>query len=113
VNRLRGYWRQRQTGPQSLDAQSLAEKLNGLEDPASDLNRLWDREHDQFIARRLLQLLEPEFTASTWQAFRRQVMDGLCAADAAAELGLSVNAVLIAKSRVLRRFREEIAGLTD
>ena len=31
--------------------------------------------------------------------------------DVAAELGLTVNAVYITKSRVLRRLREEFAGL--
>ena len=34
-------------------------------------------------------------------------------ADVARELGLSVNAVLIAKSRVLQRLREEGRGLVD
>jgi hypothetical protein len=31
----------------------------------------------------------------------------------AGELGTTVNAVLLAKSRVLRRFRDEAAGLLD
>jgi len=31
----------------------------------------------------------------------------------AAELGLSVNAVLLAKSRVLHRLRQELEGLVD
>jgi RNA polymerase sigma-70 factor (ECF subfamily) len=35
------------------------------------------------------------------------------AAVVAAELGLSVNAVFIAKSRVLRRLRQEMQGLVD
>ena len=35
------------------------------------------------------------------------------AADVAAELGISVNSVYLAKSRVLRRLREELAGLLD
>jgi RNA polymerase sigma-70 factor, ECF subfamily len=34
-------------------------------------------------------------------------------AQAAAELGLSLNAVLLAKSRVLGRLRQEAAGLID
>jgi RNA polymerase sigma-70 factor, ECF subfamily len=87
--------------------------LDQLEDPSSDLSRVWDREHDQHIARRLLELIEPHFEARTWQAFRRVVLDGCKAAAVAAELGLSVNAVLLAKSRVLHRFREEAQGLTD
>jgi RNA polymerase sigma-70 factor (ECF subfamily) len=41
------------------------------------------------------------------------VLDGAPAAAVAAELGLSVNAVLIAKSRVLHRLREEGRGLLE
>ena len=54
-----------------------------------------------------------EFTPATWQAFRRQVVDGVKAAAVAAELGITPNAALIAKSRVLRRLRDEARGLTD
>ena len=52
-----------------------------------------------------------DFAPVTWAAFRRQVIDGICETDAAAELGLSVNAALIAKSRVLSRPRAEATGL--
>ena len=65
------------------------------------------------VARRLLELLEPEFTPPTWRAFQRQALDGATAARTAEELGLTVNAVLIAKSRVLQRLRAEAAGLLD
>jgi RNA polymerase sigma-70 factor, ECF subfamily len=87
--------------------------LASLEDPASELNRLWDRQHDTFIVRRLLELIEPEFTASTWQAFWRQVIDGQPPGEVADALGLSLDAVYTAKSRVLRRLRRETEGLTD
>jgi len=50
---------------------------------------------------------------ATWRAFRRQVVDECSASSVADELGLTANAVLIAKSRVLRRLREEARGLTD
>ena len=90
-----------------------APDLDALEDPAGDLNQLWEREHDAFLAKRVLQLIERDFTFSTWQAFRRVVLDGAKPADVAAELNMSVNAVLLAKSRVLRRARGEIAGLID
>jgi len=40
-------------------------------------------------------------------------MGGAKPAEVAAELSMSVNAVLLAKSRVLRRARREIAGLID
>ena len=87
--------------------------LDQLEDPASDLSRRWDREHDEFVLHRLLDLIEPDFRPATWQAFRRQVIDGASAETVAAELGLTVNAVLIAKSRVLSHLRRNAEGLVD
>src|SRR5437763_957791 len=77
------------------------------------LSRLWDAEHDQHVARRLLELLEPEFSAHTWQAFRRQALDGVPPIAVAAEMATTVNAVLVAKSKVLSRLRHEARGLLD
>jgi RNA polymerase sigma-70 factor (ECF subfamily) len=109
LNRLRGYWRARQNAHVHLDARDL----DRLADPGSPMSQLWDLEHDQFLARRLLELIEPEFARTTWRAFRRQVIDGVPAAQAAEEVGVSVNAALVAKSRVLRRLRQEGQGLID
>lgn len=61
----------------------------------------------------MLELIEPEFRPATWQAFRRVVLDGDKPAQVAAELGISENAVLLAKSRVLSRLRQEARGLLD
>ena len=58
-----------------------------------------------------MELIEPEFAPSTWKSFRLLVLEERPAADVAESLGLSVNAVLIAKSRVLRRLRQEGRGL--
>jgi RNA polymerase sigma-70 factor (ECF subfamily) len=82
--------------------------LEQLADPASDLNRLWDRQHDKHVARTLLALIRPEFAATTWEAFQRLVIDGQATADVAKDLNLTPNAVMIAKSRVLARLRQEL-----
>ena len=87
--------------------------LDELEAPHSDLSRLWDQQHDQHVARRLMELVQPQFEPATWRAFRRVVLDGVKAAVVATELGMTVNAVLLAKSRVLSRLRQEVQGLTD
>ncbi len=58
-------------------------------------------------------MVQPEFAPSTWDAFHRFALDGIPAARVAAELGLTVNAVLLAKSRVLKRLREEAGELLD
>ena len=60
-----------------------------------------------------MELIEPEFQPVTWQMFRRYVLDNQDADTVAQELGTTVNAVFIAKSRVLQRLRAEAAGLID
>jgi RNA polymerase sigma factor (sigma-70 family) len=110
LNRLRVFWRDRNRQP-SLPA--LDSLLPQLEDPESEPSRAWDREHNEHVVRRLLELLEPEFEPTTWRAFRLLVLEGKGTAEAAAELRLSPVAVRIAKSRVLSRFRREANGLLD
>jgi RNA polymerase sigma-70 factor (ECF subfamily) len=113
VHRVRGFWRARQAGARTAANGTDPDLLEKIADPASDPDRHWEQEHDQFIIRRALELMQPELTASTWQAFRRQVLEGAKPADVAAELGLSVNAVVLAKFRVMRRLRQELQGLID
>lgn len=113
LNRLRGFWRDRQTDARFGSSAEAASLLQQVPDPASDPDEQWEREHDQFIVRRALELMKPEFTPSTWQAFRRLVIDGARPAEVAAELGLTAHAAVLAKFRVLRRLRRELDGLID
>src|SRR3954463_14573472 len=93
IHRLRDFARRRQRAPRSLDPDDLLSRVEQLESPDSDLGRLWDAEHDRHVVARLLDMIRPDFTAATWEAFRRQALEGAPAAQVAAELGLSANAV--------------------
>ena len=84
-----------------------------MEDPHSGVSRLWDEEHDQYVTNYLLEQIKNEFRSGTWQAFQRLVLDQASPDDVAAELNISVNAVFIAKSRVLKRLRQIGANLID
>ena len=106
VNRLRSHWQSRR-GPRAAGGDVVLEQLHQLEDPDSPLSRAWDEEHDRHVVTTLLDAIRLEFQPATWRAFDRTVRDGRPAAEVAAELGISVNAVLIAKSRVLKRLREK------
>jgi RNA polymerase sigma-70 factor (ECF subfamily) len=113
ANRLAAYYRARQHRPRVLAAAAEHCPLAQLADPESELSRLWDEEHDRYVLRRLMELIAPQFAPATLAAFRRVAFDGVTPAQAAAELGLSLNAVLLAKSRVLHRLRQEAEGLID
>jgi RNA polymerase sigma factor (sigma-70 family) len=111
VNRLRNFWRSR--GRAAEHGGELMGRLDELEDPRSAGSQLWDREHDRHLALQLLALLEDRFTESTREVFRRLVLEQADADEVAAELGLTLNAVFTAKSRVLRELRLLGRGLLD
>jgi RNA polymerase sigma-70 factor (ECF subfamily) len=113
VNCLRKSLRSPHARVRATGTPDIAATLDQLQDPASELSVRWDRDHDQHVLARLLELIEPEFRPATWKAFRRHVLDEAPAESVAAELGLTVNAVSIAKSRVLSRLRRAAAGLVD
>ncbi|HVC99257.1 MAG TPA: sigma-70 family RNA polymerase sigma factor [Pirellulales bacterium] len=114
VNRLRSHWKRLKRRPSlGLDDAAGAEFVEQLADPASALSREWDRQHDQFVLDRLMTTVRADFSETTWEAFRRCALDGETTAAVAADLGITINAVLMAKSRVLKRLREEAAGLVD
>jgi RNA polymerase sigma-70 factor (ECF subfamily) len=113
VNRLRDHWRAKYARTAPAGPDDLGRVLADLEDPHSGVSRLWDEEHDRYVLGRLMELIEPEFKPSTWAAFRGHVVEGRPADAVAAELGLTPNAVFIAKSRVMQRLREEARELID
>jgi RNA polymerase sigma-70 factor (ECF subfamily) len=113
ANRLRAFYRGRQSRPMAAGGSDFDQVAAQLEDPHSQLSQLWNREHDQYLSRRLLEMIKPDFEATTWRAFERVTIDGAKPAETAKELGISVNAVFIAKSRVMRRLRQEMQELSD
>jgi RNA polymerase sigma-70 factor (ECF subfamily) len=60
---------------------------------------------------RALGMIRAEFEDRTWQAFWRVTVDGQPPKEVAQELGVTPSAVRLAKSRVLRRLREELSDL--
>jgi RNA polymerase sigma-70 factor (ECF subfamily) len=112
VNRVRGWRRTRDRLPvTALDATERF--LARLDDPAGDLARQWDRDHDRHLFDTLLAAVRPGCEPATWEAFRLFAIEGRPAAEAAARTGLTENAVMLAKSRLLKRLRQEAAGLID
>ena len=70
-------------------------------------------EYRSMLVARALQIMKAEFSERDWQACWFQVVDGRKAAEIAKEFDVSINVVLLAKSRILARLRAELAGLFD
>lgn len=66
---------------------------------------------EQGLVARTMALIQTEFEPSTWQAFWGMAVEKRSAAEVGAALGITKHAVHQAKYRVLRRLREEMAGL--
>jgi RNA polymerase sigma-70 factor (ECF subfamily) len=63
------------------------------------------------LLRAAVELIRGEFEIRTWQAFWLTAVEARSTSDVAVELGMSPGAVRVAKSRVLKRLREELGGL--
>lgn len=105
LNKWREHCRRKPGGGQPLGTLN-----NGLADP--EATHLFDEtEHRHFLVRRALQLMQADFQPATWKACWQLVTTDRPVTEVAAELGLTVKAAYLAKSRVLRRLRQELAGL--
>lgn len=87
--------------------------MNQLSDPASELAKSFHRDHDHAILAQLLEEVSEEFGAQTILAFRRYCLDLESVDTIASDLGISVNAVYLAKFRVIRRLREMQDSIDD
>jgi RNA polymerase sigma-70 factor (ECF subfamily) len=107
-NRWRDLRRRRAAVPRNAGEAALADAA--VPDGAA---ALWEGEYRQFLLARVAQVMQSEFQPATWKACWALVVEGKSGAEVAAELGLSLDAVYAAKSRVLRRLRRELDGLLD
>ena len=106
TNKCRDFFRRRKTRP------SAASEFVDGETPDHAV-QFSEAEYQRGLARRALEVMQNEFEPTTWRACWESVVAGKAAAEVALELGISVNAVYVAKSRVLRRLREELEGLWE
>jgi RNA polymerase sigma-70 factor (ECF subfamily) len=60
-----------------------------------------------------LRRIRPRFEASSWRVFERVWLEHRAAAEVADELAMSIEAVYMAKSRILRRLQEEVEDIAE
>jgi RNA polymerase sigma-70 factor (ECF subfamily) len=113
ANRVKDYFRGQKYRPIATGDSDFQAVLDELQSPESALSKQWDHEHDRHVAASLMERVQGDFDPATWHAFRRHALEGEPAAQVAAALDLSLNSVLLAKSRVLKRMRQELAGFVE
>ena len=108
VNKCRERFRKRHETAAGGSAAGLSQLA-----AAGDSDEFWNVEYRQHLVARALQIMQTEFEPTTWQACWQTIVEDRPAADVAAELQITLNAVYVARSRVLRRLRTELRDLLD
>lgn len=101
----------RRRGSPAVGGSEALERLLQVPAPADEVELSESPSDVTALYRRALRLVQDQFQERTWTAFWRVTIENRGTADVAAELGISANAVRLAKSHVLRRLREEMGEL--
>lgn len=93
------------------------ELTDGLEEQLltedSGLVRLWNREHNRALLNVIVDLLSEHTSPNALAIFRRMCVDGVSADEVANEFGRTRNAVVVVKSRLLKKARKLVSGVAD
>jgi RNA polymerase sigma-70 factor (ECF subfamily) len=108
------YWRRVRDRPAAAGGSDAQERLAEVPDALGDDSAADpDPSERCILLRSALELVRAEFQPNTWEAAWRTSVDARPAEDVAKALGMTTAAVYIAKSRVLKRLREEMAHLLE
>ncbi len=109
--RIADFYRRHADRPAAAGGTTAYRRLKDSPDPLGDDS---DAESEEAaVTQRALELIRSEFEPRTWQAFWRTAIEAALPADICAELNMTQSAIRMAKSRVLRRLRDELAGLVS
>ena len=101
----------RRQGPEPRAVGGSAAQQQLQERPAVPDSEADESREVQWLHRRALELVQAQFEDRTWQMVWQVTVDDRAVNDVARDFGVTPAAVRLAKSRVLRRLREELAGL--
>lgn len=118
-HKVADFWRRKSRQVNTIDSPELLNSLgnsNPVDANVDALDVTPEEEQEEIrsiVYQRALELIRSEFRDSSWKAFWATAVDGRATADVAADMNMTTMAVRKAKSRVLRRLREEFDGLGE
>lgn len=104
-SKIADYYRKRNDRPIAVGDSTAAQWPQLVTDPEDVADEI--SEETRILCAAILDLIRSEFSDIDWNAFSRVVIDGQTPADTAIELGITRNQVYLAKSRILRRVRDQ------
>jgi RNA polymerase sigma-70 factor (ECF subfamily) len=105
------YYKRRRNQPQAEGGSDAYQRFQETPDSLAAWDGTDSDEEVTALYHRALELVRIEFEERTWQAFWRTGVEGKTVAEVSADLSMSEAAVRKAKSRVLRRLKEEVGDL--
>ena len=99
----------RAKGPRATGGSDAQDMFHSIPDVLSDSSGSDSSLDERLVQLGALELIRSDFAEKTWRAFWRCAVEGESPAEVAADLRVTPSAVRLAKSRVLRRLREELA----
>jgi RNA polymerase sigma-70 factor (ECF subfamily) len=110
-HRLYKFFARQRRAPQSASETTLERFVD--QEPGPDDQARWEEDYRQRLFDWAAEKARPEFQPATWDAFRLTAIESVSVKDVAGQLGISVGAVYIARSRVIARLRELIESADD
>jgi RNA polymerase sigma factor (sigma-70 family) len=110
-NKLRDFLEGRQRQVQGSGDTGVQAALNEQPTPADGPEAEWDRDYERRLFGWAAEQVKGAVHEKTWQAFWRTAVEGKSGQDVARELGMSVAAVYLAKSRIMARLKEHVRRL--
>ena len=111
-NKLRDLLARNQRPGKGTGDTTIQELLDNEPAGADEIAR-WDREYEQRVFAFASEQVQRDVQSTTWQAFWKTAVEGKPGKDVAPQLGMSVAAVYLAKSRVMARLKDKVSELTD
>jgi RNA polymerase sigma factor (sigma-70 family) len=111
-NKLRRLIARRKRQPLATGDSGVRGMIEQQPSPESD-QADWDRDYQRRVFCFAAEQVRGSFRDATWQAFWRTAVENRPAPAVAEELGMTVGAVYIARSRVLARLRRVVRELAD
>ncbi|HEV3235522.1 MAG TPA: sigma-70 family RNA polymerase sigma factor [Gemmataceae bacterium] len=112
-NKIARFLERRRLQPVGSGDTNAQKRLDEQPDPEQDGQEVWELEFQKQLFRVAAAKIQEQFTPTSWQAFWQTAVEGKPAAAVSKDLGLSVGAVYVARSRVLARLKEEMSRIEE
>ena len=116
-SRVMDHFRLTSTEANASGGSDAQRRLSQIVQPSNDIDTSSSNDTDEELDERAvirdlylraIEVIRNNFEATTWRAFWRVTVDGCTVQEVAEELGLRPGTVRVAKSRVLKRLREQL-----